>query len=203
MKDPEIGFHGSAVFLMPEKRRSLGVSRRRLERNPFLEPFPGPLLWSDEEEKKWRANSLKFLKACFNEATARLGEDEARDLFAKAAPGRKRGQQRGATRGKLFPDRDRRLLSEYDGMVAAVSGDNERRAIPRLLSVKLYATGERGYGHSAAAIQKQIWRLLDERKRRQAEAAREAEKLRVAFRQQTGREFDQIRLSWEDVADNE
>lgn len=203
MKGGDIAFHGGAVFLIPEKIQRLGAGRRRLERNPFLEPLPGLLTEAPDERSQWRARARKFLRACYNEAKGRLGEDEARALFVEAPPKRKRGHQEGETgRPGLFEDRNARLLAAYDEWARGAQTERERGAIPRQLAERLYAAGKGArYGASVDAIARHLRRLLKARAPRAAESAEQHRRLLEAYKATTGEDLRSTLLS-SALADN-
>jgi hypothetical protein len=111
----------------------------------------------------------KGLRDAFTAAVHHLGEEEARQLFRRVIRRPKRGLGKA-----LAPDRDARLLQEYD---AAVQNGETTAALAR----RLRADG-RGLGDSAGAIQTQIRKLVKERKERQRAAAIEARRWRMATR---------------------
>jgi hypothetical protein len=111
--------------------------------------------------------------AAFKAAVRHLGEEEARRLFKRVMRRPKRGQ------GKvLAPDRDARLLEEYD---AAVREGETVAALAKRLRV---AAGIE-LGNTAGAIEAQIRKLVREREKRRRAAAFEARRWRMATRGET------------------
>jgi hypothetical protein len=196
----DIGFYGSCVFLVTDKSRRAATARRRLDHNPFLEPSPGLLIETDEERTRWRADARKYLRACYREAEQRLGEDEARTLFTGAVTRRKRGQQKGKTRGRLLPDLRAVLLEAYDNFAATIRDKKRSGTIPRELARQFSAEGPQ-YGQSTPAIERHIRRLLKERERRPTESAEQHLRLRKALKRRFGEELPRSLLST--LADNE
>src|ERR1700747_274350 len=101
----------------------------KMPRRPFYPPVALPpdifgllhhgtlSLESKAETRKRIATVEKGVEAAFKAAIEHLGEEEARRLFARVLRRPKRGQ------GKLLaPDRDARLLKEYDA--AAPKGES-------------------------------------------------------------------------------
>lgn len=130
----------------------------------------GLLEHEDETERQKRVGTVeKGVAAAFKAAIDHLGEEEARRLFARVLRRPKRGQ------GKMLaPDRDARLLMEFD---AAASRGESVAALAR----RLRAAGIE-LGNTADAIATQIRKLRNERKQRERAAAREARRWRMAMR---------------------
>jgi hypothetical protein len=189
MKTSKIGFHGGAVFLMPERRKRIGSGRRRLERNPFLEPQPSLLGTSESDLNRWKAAAGKFLKEAFKDATERIGEEAARKLFANAAPLR-RGRRKGQRNAVLYPDVDARLLSVYDERAALINDAAGLRSLPHRLAVELYADGKgTGYGANATAIEWHIRRALRKRLAERKKIREQSDALRAVYREEFGKDF--------------
>jgi hypothetical protein len=111
----------------------------------------------------------KGVMAAFKAAVGHLGEDEARLLFARVMRRPKRGP------GKLLaPDRDVRLLEEYD---AAIKKRETVTALARRLRVDGITLG-----NTEGAIATQIRKLVKEREKREVTAALEARRWRMATR---------------------
>jgi hypothetical protein len=111
----------------------------------------------------------KGVSAAFTAAIGHLGETEARSLFARVLRRPKRGP------GKILaPDRNARLLQEYDS--AALRGETVAA-----LSRRLRASGIE-LGNTADAIATQIRKLVKGREKRQRAAAFEARRWRMATR---------------------
>jgi len=203
--DDKICFHGSVAFLAPEKKNRASAIRLRLERNPFLEEPPGLLESSPYEQRlKLRRDRTKiFLKACFKEAMSVFGEEEARQLFAEAAPKRKRGGQEGKTRSPLLADLPAVLLQTYYEVLQ--DEDTPKAEAVGKVAKQLFAKDRMKYGHSKAAIERHLRRLLNKQKRRSVEAAEEHQRLLDAYKRQTGQDFPQGLLAGTQglVADNE
>lgn len=139
-----------------------------------LYPLPS-LLETDDERRTRIAAVVKGVGVAFDAAVKHLGEDEARLLFARVV----RRHRRGRGQGRVFaPDRDARLLEEYDAAIRR--GDTNISAIAR----RLRAEGTK-LGNTAGAIAAQIRKLRDERKDRERAAAREARRWRMATRGET------------------
>jgi hypothetical protein len=131
MKSDRIQFHGGSVFLLTERTKRAASGRQRLDRNPFRERWPGLLSETEDERSRWRGRARKFLKACYDEAKLRLGEDEARALFVEAIPGRKRGHRAGTTgRPGLLPDLPTILLAAHDAWALEARDEKEKVTIP-------------------------------------------------------------------------
>jgi hypothetical protein len=111
----------------------------------------------------------KGVEDAFKAAVKHLGEEEARQLFRRVIRKRKRGL--GKT---LAPDRDARLLQEYD---ASIQIGESTAALARRLRPE-----GRELGDTADAIQTQIRKLVKERKKRQRDAAFETRRWRMATR---------------------
>jgi hypothetical protein len=128
----------------------------------------GLLEHEDETERQKRVGTVeKGVAAAFKAAIDHL---EARRLFARVLRRPKRGQ------GKMLaPDRDARLLMEFD----AVASRGESVAA---LSRRLRAAAGTEFGNTADAIETQIRKLLKERNRRERAAAVEARRWRMAMR---------------------
>jgi hypothetical protein len=191
MNREDIRFHGGSVVLVTEKTRRGASALRRLDRNPFREPLPSLLSDDADDRSRWRAHARKFLRAWYNQAKLRLGEDEARDLFAEAVPKRRRGRRKGeAGRSGLLPNLDSVLLGAYDERVRTAKDNKERASLPRWLGENLYDKGRGAkFGTSDKAIQRHLRRLLAKRERHDAESAAETQKLREAYRATTGQEL--------------
>jgi hypothetical protein len=132
---------------------------------------PGLLNLESEAQSRKRIIAVEEgVEAAFKAAIDHLGEEEARQLFAHVLRRRKRGQ------GKvLAPDRDVRLLKEYD---AAGRKGESIAALAR----RLYAAVGMELGNTPGAIETQIRKLLKERKQRERVAAFEARRWRMAMR---------------------
>jgi hypothetical protein len=138
-------------------------------------PYPSLLGQAGESEANTRARIAKVeagVEAAFKAAVGHLGEQEARLLFARVVRRSKRGQ------GKVFvPDRNARLLQEYD---AAPAGESVAA-----LARRLYAATGRDLGNTASGIEAQIRKLVKERKQRERAAAFESRRWRMATRGET------------------
>jgi hypothetical protein len=111
----------------------------------------------------------KGVMDAFKAAVGHLGENEARLLFARVMRRPKRGP------GKLLaPDRDARLLEEYD---AAIQKGETVTALAR----RLRADGIT-LGNTEGAIATQIRKLVQERKKRKRATAFESRRWRMATR---------------------
>jgi hypothetical protein len=132
---------------------------------------PGILNLESEAETRERIATIeKGVETAFKASIDHLGEEEARRLFARVLRRPKRG------RGKMLaPDRDSRLLKEYDA--AAPKGESIA-AVAR----RLHADVGIRLGNTPAAIATQIHKLLGERKQRERAAAFEARRWRMATR---------------------
>jgi hypothetical protein len=130
----------------------------------------GQAFESQAETRSRIATVEKGVEAAFKAAVGHLGEEEARQLFARVLRRPKRGP------GKMLaPDRDTRLLNEYDE--AAQTGDSVAALARRLRA----ATGTE-LGNTEGAIATQIWKLVRERKKRLRAASFEARRWRMATR---------------------
>jgi hypothetical protein len=136
---------------------------------------PGLLSLESEAERRKRIDTVEEgVEAAFKAAVEHLGEEEARRLFARVLRRPKRGQ------GKMLaPDRDGRLLKEYDA--AAPKGESIA-ALARCLR----ASAGMELGNTAGATATQIRKLVKERKQREQAAAFEARRWRMATRGETG-----------------
>lgn len=123
-----------------------------------------------EADRSTRVTTIeKGVQDAFKAAVQHLGEEGARQLFRRVIRRRKRGL------GRAFaPDRDARLLREYD---ASVLNGETTAALARRLRAK-----GRELGDTADAIQTQIRKLVKERKKQQRDAAVEARRWRMAVR---------------------
>jgi len=127
---------------------------------------------SDGETQKRIAAVENGVVAAFGAAVEHLGEYEARQLFARVLRRPKRGQ------GKvLAPDRDVRLLQEYD----AIARTGETVAA---LSKRLRANGVE-LGNTYGAIATQIRKLVKERDARRHAAALEARRWQMGPNEET------------------
>jgi hypothetical protein len=125
---------------------------------------------SEAETRKRIVTVEKGVGAAFKAAVEHLGEEEARRLFAHVLRRPKRGQ------GKMLaPDRDTRLLKEYD---AAAPKRESVAAVAR----RLHAAVGMELGNTPGAIETQIRKLLKEREQRERSAAFEARRWRMATR---------------------
>jgi hypothetical protein len=196
MKGDKIVFYGGGLFLETEKIRRAASAKRRLERNPFLEPLSTLLARVEDEESRWRARASKFLRACYKEAESRLGEDRARALFVGAVPKRNRGHQKGQTgRPGLLPDLDAVLLAAYQNATCEAQTERERRTIPRQLAERLYADGSGRYGNSVEAIARHLRRLLKVQEKRATDSAEHHLRLFAAYKDVTGEDLSSSVLS--------
>lgn len=128
----------------------------------------GQAFESEAETRKRTATVQKGVEDAFKAAVGHLGEEEARLLFARVQRRPKRGQ------GKMLaPDRDARLLREYD----ALNGETVAA-----LARRLRAAAGIELGNTAEAIATQIRKLREERTKRERAAAREARRWRMATR---------------------
>jgi hypothetical protein len=124
---------------------------------------------NESERQKRVAKIEKVLKDTFRAAARHVGEEEARRLFERIIQKQKRG------RGKaLAPDRDSRLLAEYD---AAVTKNETVATLARRLH-----SGGKSLGNTPGAIAAQIRKLLKARKDRDRAAALNERRLRMAMR---------------------
>jgi hypothetical protein len=123
----------------------------------------------DEPAKQRRLTTVeKKVLATFEAAKDHLGEEAARRLFIHVTRRSKRGQN------KLFaPDRDARLLKEYDALK-----DGEPIAS---LARRLRHTYGTELGSTAAAIAAQVRKLVKERTIRDRKGALEARRWRMAL----------------------
>ena len=94
-----------------------------------------------------------FLGALFRHLSTVLGQRKARELFAPFAPKPSRGK-------RIDPDRDAHLFLVHDLLCEQIP---DRAAVPRIAAIGLHAAAPGKYGNSAAAIEKQIRRLANER----------------------------------------
>ena len=138
-----------------------------------------------EDERRWRAGAGRFLRACYDAAKDRLGEEEARKLFKAAVPIRKRGRRKGAGRNA---GRDNDLLARYDEL-CAVATEQEKPYIPRQLAYDLYQEYGNDHGASPEAIEKRLRRLINKREERAAKSEREHRRLLEAYRTLTGEDL--------------
>ena len=90
--------------------------------------------------------------AAYKAAIGHLGEDEVRQLFARVTRRTRRGQGT-----MLAPDRDARLLKEYDAAV-------RKRETVAALAKRLRATTGMELGNTAGAIETQIRKLKNRAK---------------------------------------
>ena len=151
---------------------------------PWHLPFPGQLpqrdrfgirynwsLLESETDRLERVAAVEKLVAdVFGAARLHLGEDEARSLFRRVSRRRKRGKGKAHTR-----DRDTRLLSERD---AATRAGETVASLAR----RLHCESKGQYGSTEGAIQRQIHKLVKERKMRERAAAVQARRWRMASR---------------------
>lgn len=142
---------------------------------PEFDRFGLPNRWGGflelEDRRKDRIAAVEKLVAdVFNRAAMHLGEEEARRLFARAAPRRKRGKRKSHV-----PDRDAQLLLAYD--TAALKGET-------IVSIarRLHADRRGEFGASIGAIERQIHKLLKEQKQRNHAAAVQNRVCRMANR---------------------
>jgi hypothetical protein len=130
----------------------------------------GQAFESEAETRKRIVTVEKGVEAAFMAAIDHLGEEEARRLFARVLRRPKRGQ------GKMLaPDRDARLLKEYDA--AAPKGESVAA-----LARRLHDADGIELGNTPGAIETQVRKLLKERKQREKAAAFEARRWRMATR---------------------
>ena len=132
---------------------------------------PGILNLESEAETRERIATVETgVETAFKAAIDHLGEEEARRLFARVLRRPRRGQ------GKMLaPDRDARLLKEYD----AAAPKGERVAA---LARRLHAAVGMELGNTPGAIETQIRKLVKERRQRERAAAFEARRWRMATR---------------------
>ena len=126
----------------------------------------------NEQDMRKRVDAVeKGIAAAFRAAVSHLGEEEARLLFAQVVRRPKRGQ------GKMLaPDRDARLLKEFDAVV--LTGETVAALARRLRADGLEL------GNTEGAIATQIRKLVKERKKREHAAAVNSRRLRMAMRKQ-------------------
>lgn len=124
---------------------------------------------SKVEKQKRIATVKKGVAAAFKAAVVHLGDEEARCLFRNVLRRPKRGQ------GKMLaPDRNARLLKEYDA--ASQKGEPVAALARRLRKAGIEL------GNTAGAIETQIRKLVKEREKYQRAAAVEARRWRMATR---------------------
>jgi hypothetical protein len=124
---------------------------------------------SEADRLKRVATVEKGVGDSFMAAVGHLGEEEARQLFRRVIRRPKRGL------GKMLaPDRNARLLQEYD---AALQNGETTAALARRLSAE-----GRELGDTAGAIATQIRKLVRDRGKRQHEAEFESRRWRMATR---------------------
>jgi hypothetical protein len=116
----------------------------------------------------------KLVTEVFAAAALRLGEEEARRLFKKLSRRPRRG--RGPNKNHR-PDRDTKLLDVYDQ--AVLSGG---LTIPELSTI-LHDRWKSQFGATPLAIEKQIRRLIETRKRRDAELQQRRKREDAEFQQ--------------------
>lgn len=110
-----------------------------------------------------------------------LGGTRARQLFVNAT---KRPRGKHGKRKTLSPDRDWTLIKEFDAEVGRCA-DGDASVLARV-SRRIFAEKGKEFGASAAAIEKQIRRLLADREERQAQEARYWQNLRERYKASTG-----------------
>jgi len=89
-------------------------------------------------------------------AVYHLGEKEALRIWAQAAK-----KRRGAKTGSREPDKDQRLLWQYDEMREAEP--TWVRRLPRMIGEYMHRTKPGEYGQSASSIETHVRRLLKKR----------------------------------------
>jgi hypothetical protein len=97
-----------------------------------------------------------------------LGEDGARRLFEALSK-----RRRGRPAGSRNPTRDAELYEEYRVRLMRVNSEAEREALPRVLANELYENRRGYFGHSAAAIEKKLRRILEGHSRAPLAAAKD------------------------------
>jgi hypothetical protein len=107
--------------------------------------------------------------AAFKAAVDHLGDEEACRQFLRVTRRPKRGPGKA-----LAPDRNFRLLREYDGRLKGET--------VAALSKRLLKDQGQGLGNTEGAIAAQIRKLVKERKERERAAVKEARRWRMATR---------------------
>jgi hypothetical protein len=130
---------------------------------------PGILTLESEIDTRKRVAAVeRGVEATFRAAVEHLGELPARQLFAQVLRRSKRG------RGKaLAPDRDARLIREYD---TAVSKSESVASLAR----RLHNNVGMELGNTPKAVETQIRKLVKERKQRERDAMLQARRWGMA-----------------------
>lgn len=125
---------------------------------------------TDDERQARRATIRDHLEKAFKDARRQLGEDDARSLFGEVMRKPKRGAMK-----TLAADRDYQLLRAYDA--------REDGETVKTLAERLYADGKgKALGQSADAIRRQIFAVVEQRRKRERESAVRARYQRMAAR---------------------
>ncbi|MDQ2082448.1 hypothetical protein RA307_19855 [Xanthobacteraceae bacterium Astr-EGSB] len=170
-------FGQEAVMKMPRRSSLLQLQPllfppSKPSRDIFGLPYLTLLAQAGESEKERRQRVAKVEKgvaAAFKAAVSHLGEENARELFARVTRRPKRG------RGKaLAADRDYCLLAAYDEAV-------QRGETVASLARRLRASGIE-LGNTVAAIAAQIRKLVKEREKQKRASAAQARFTRMALR---------------------
>ena len=135
-------------------------------RGRFDIPIP-PLTETEDEKRKRIAEVDELLSVMVEVFERQLGQDLVRARLIGLTK-----RSRGARKGSRAPDRDRRLLAEYDAEATRLDG---KRPSIAALAERLYGSGGSQFGTCAESVARQLWRLVDNRKKREAKAAPEHE----------------------------
>jgi hypothetical protein len=139
------------------------------------------LLESDEDHERRVARVEAFVAQAYKTVVDHLGEERARQLFVGAT---KRPRGKHGKRKELSADRDWTLVKELDAEVGRC-GEGDASAVARV-SRRLFAEKGKELGASAAAIERQLRRLLAARTKRQAREARRWRQWRESYKATMG-----------------
>jgi hypothetical protein len=128
---------------------AMAVSPQRNFLNP---PTPEDKAQQQAERARRRTELVALMQSVFGLALAEWGDEEGRRQWRKV------GDRRGRARGSTTPLQDRILLRIFDVMAAEPGQDIKR--LPRKVATRLAQKP----GRTAQAIEKQLRRLLNQRR---------------------------------------
>jgi hypothetical protein len=136
---------------------------------PETDQFGLPNCWllieTDEQKSRRVARLQELIAEVFEKAVDHVGEDQARNFFLRVT---KRPKGKHGKRTTCSPDRDRILLDAYDNAAGKTPGD--KSSLPKIVGRRLWEELGTEISVSAEGAEKKLRRLLNDRKKKAAQA---------------------------------
>jgi hypothetical protein len=116
---------------------------------------------AENDSTKRREDTAQAAAQLFRYAKAVFGEVAARQMWIAVAKARR------GPKGPRDPERDRKLLDEYDKAVRNCASEAARAKLPRRIGMLFDILEPARYGNSPEAITKHLLRLRDRRQRQE------------------------------------